>query len=547
MYYIDSGGKVGMYEIYDHLPFGAVILNGRDLSIEYSNLAFSKIFNVQVENLEKDIEKITGFNNVKDILKGCFENKINKKLRKVSIVPDKYFDFIINPKEQVLEIYIYDVTEYINEENKIKRGRDKFLNIWSEMKTKCDIMQQLRIKEKEYLLHLKNVVHNMSEGLIVLDGYGKLDFCNKPAIELGNLTLDQVATAKEFFKYMDENNFADNEETLKELYDKYIGNLKPIHNFIIKLRDKSKDDFKYVELNCNPVVDRNSRLINTIITINDVTEIKNNEIKLEKQAKELERISKTKDDFFNMISHELRTPLTIIQASIQLANDIYKDEISSNIEKILLKVNQNCRILLKLINNILDISKAEAGFLKVDNLPFDIVSTTENIVSSANFYARSKGINLIFDTTTEEAIVNLDKDKYEKIILNLLSNAIKFTSEGKDITVITIIEERYVEIKVKDEGVGIPAEKLGEIFNRFVQIANPLSNNSQGTGLGLALVRKLVELMEGEINVKSKLGAGTEFSIRFNIQNRNCTDISNSFQLDSSIDNKVSLEFSDIN
>ncbi|QGU95308.1 hypothetical protein GOM49_09600 [Clostridium bovifaecis] len=536
-----------MYEIYDHLPFGVVILNGRDLSVEYSNLAFSKIFNAQIKSLEKDIEKIIGLNNVKDILKGCFEDKINKKLRRINIMTDKYFDFIINPKEQVLEIYIYDVTEYVNEENKIKRGRDRFLNIWSEMKTKCDIMQQLRIKEKEYILHLKDVVHNMSEGLVVLDCYGKLDFCNKPAIELGNLTLEQIATAKEFFTYMDENNFADNKESLQRLYAKYIEELKPIHSFIVKLRDKSKDDFKYIELSCNPVIDKDDILINTIITINDVTEIKNNEIKLERQAKELETISKTKDEFFNMVSHELRTPLTIIQASIQLANDVYRDEISSNIGKILLKVNQSCRILLKLINNILDISKAEAGFLKVDNSPFDIVSVTENIVSSANFYAKSKGINLIFDTTEEEAIVYLDKDKYEKIILNLLSNAIKFTPEGKNITVATNMGKGYAEVKVEDEGVGIPDEKLGEIFNRFVQITNPLSNNSQGTGLGLALVKKLIDLMDGEIEVKSRLGIGTKFIIRFKIHSNNYIHTSSSFQLDSNIDNKVILEFSDIN
>ncbi|MFU0823995.1 PAS domain-containing sensor histidine kinase [Clostridium sp.] len=536
-----------MYEVYNELPFGVIIFNGLDFSIQYTNSAFLKIFRFQDEELEKSMEKAAVFNKIKDTLKGCFENKVSKKLRRVNIIPGKYLDFFISAKEDTLEIYIYDVTDYINEENKIKAERDKFLNIWSEAKTKCDILERLRVKEKEYILHLKNVVHNMSEGLIVFDSYGNLDFYNKSVVELSNLTLNQIENVQDFFKYIDENNFQDTKKSLQELYNTHFFNLNPIHNFIIKLRDKLKNDFKYVELNCNLVVDENKRIINTIVTMKDVTELKNNEVKLELQTKELERMAQSKDEFFNMISHELRTPLTIIQGSVQLANDIYRKEISSNIEKILSKVNQNCRILLKLINNILDVSKAEAGFLNVENSFFDVVSVTENIVDSANFYAKSKGVNLIFDTTEEEAVVNLDKDKYEKIILNLLSNAIKFTPEGKSVMITTIIEENYIKVKVKDEGIGIPKEKLQNIFDRFVQVSNSLSNNSQGTGLGLSLVKKFVELMKGDINVKSKLGEGTEFTVIFNIKHGNWENEICSYRQESNIINKVDLEFSDIN
>ena len=536
-----------MYEIYDELPFGVIIFSGLDLSIQYINSAFLKIFEFQDEELEKSMENNSSFNRIKNILKGCFENKVSKKLRKVNIVPGKYLDFFINAKEETLEIYTYDVTDYINEENKIKAERDKFLNIWSETKTKCDILERLRIKEKEYILHLKNVIHNMSEGLIVFDSYGNLDFYNRSVFDMGNLTLNQIENVQDFFKYIDENNFQDTKKSLQELYNTHSLNLNPIHNFIIKLRDKLKNDFKYIELNWNLVLDENKRVVNTIITMKDVTELKNNEIKLEIQTKELEKMSKSKDEFFNMISHELRTPLTIIQSSVQLANDIYRKEISSNIEKILSKVNQNCRILLKLINNILDISKAEAGFLNIDNSFFDVVSVTENIVDSANFYAKSKGVNLIFDTTKEEAVVNLDKDKYEKIILNLLSNAIKFTPKGKSVMITTIIEENYIKVKVKDEGIGIPKEKLENIFDRFVQVPNPLSNNSQGTGLGLSLVKKFVELMKGDIKVKSKLGEGTEFIVIFNVKHKNWQNERCPYRQESNINNKVDLEFSDIN
>jgi signal transduction histidine kinase len=211
-----------------------------------------------------------------------------------------------------------------------------------------------------------------------------------------------------------------------------------------------------------------------------------------------------------------------------------------------LRINQNCTRLLKLINNTLDISKAEAGFLKLNYSVFDIVFVTESISSSVNFYAKSKGIRLIFDTNEEEILVKLDKDKYEKIILNLLSNAIKFTSEGKEIMVIVYSDHKEVSIKVKDKGIGIPQDKISTIFDRFEQVNNSLSRNSEGTGLGLALVKEFVEMMKGKIEVKSKLGEGTEFNVKFNNKILQDKYIQDSFNILENLDDKVIIEFSDV-
>lgn len=248
-----------------------------------------------------------------------------------------------------------------------------------------------------------------------------------------------------------------------------------------------------------------------------------------------------------MISHELRTPLTIINSSVQLAKNVYKDEVTDTINKILMRIDQNCRRLLKLINNILDISKAEAGFLQLEYSFFNIVSVTESIVNSVNIYAKSKDINLIFDTNEEEKMIALDKDKYEKIILNLLSNAIKFTSNGKYIYVNIYAEENSVQVKVKDEGVGIPKESLNNIFDRFIQINNSAKNTTPGTGLGLSLVKNFVELMDGNIKVNSEIDKGTEFIITFKSDSKNKKVNFSNFNLASNIKNKMMLEFSDIN
>lgn len=533
--------KYKMYKVYDKLPFGVIILKGCDLSIEYMNPIFLELFNIETNNKEKNIKNLIPFHNIERILKGCFENKTHKKLRKINALRDRYFDFTIAVDGELLQVYFYEVTEFVAKESKLIGDNEKLLKIWSEIKTKCDILQQLRVKEKEYVAHFKNIVNNLSEGLIVFDGFGKLDFFNKAASELSNMPFNTMSNSREFFQNLDYYNFNKSNYSLEELHREYLQHLNSIDNFIVKLKDEMKDDFKYIEVNCKPIKDEDNNLINTIITMKDITEIKSNEMKLEK-------ISESKDELFNMISHELRTPLTIIQSSLQLAKDIYKNEIGENIEKILYRVDQNCKLLLKLINNILDVSKADAGFLKVNYTTFDIVLLTEDIVSSANYYAQSKGVDLIFDTTDEEIMINLDRDKYEKIILNILSNAIKFTPKGKGILLSIKLKKDYVQISVKDEGVGIPEEKVHRIFERFIQIDNPLSNASHGTGLGLSLVKRFVELMKGHIDVKSKLGEGTEFILKFNLNKsvlNNKED--NSFQLDFDIDNKIILELSDIN
>ncbi|HIG0359243.1 TPA: sensor histidine kinase, partial [Clostridium sporogenes] len=262
---------------------------------------------------------------------------------------------------------------------------------------------------------------------------------------------------------------------------------------------------------------------------------------------ELENVNKLKDEFFTIISHELRTPLTIIYSSLQLAYEIYSKDINSNIDKILKRINQNTARLLKLINNILDISKAEAGFLTLNNEYFDVVWETENIVNSITNYANSKNINLIFDTTKEEEKVWIDKDKYERILLNLLSNAVKFTPENKSIYVTLKLYKNNFKLIVKDEGVGIPKEKIDCIFNRFAQVNSSLSRNAEGTGIGLSLVKKIVDLMDGEIKVNSTLEKGTIFTVKINKNIDKCYEKIEKTVIYNDISKKIHIEFSDIN
>lgn len=234
--------------------------------------------------------------------------------------------------------------------------------------------------------------------------------------------------------------------------------------------------------------------------------------------------------------------------SIQLILQNEKEkEISLCSEKqrnLLYIMKQNAYRLVRLVNNLIDISKCEVGFLKLNKHNYNIVSIVEDITLSVCEYFKMNDIKIIFDTNTEEKIMAVDVDKIERIMLNLLSNSMKFTDKGGEVAVnLTDIGE-YVMISVKDTGIGIPEEKINQIFNRFEQVDKTFTRKREGSGIGLALVKSLVELHGGSISAKSKINEGSEFIIKLPITvvNNEETQIE---IFDSKVD-KISIEFSDI-
>ncbi|WML36701.1 PAS domain-containing sensor histidine kinase [Clostridium sp. OS1-26] len=259
----------------------------------------------------------------------------------------------------------------------------------------------------------------------------------------------------------------------------------------------------------------------TLSIFRDITPEKQVE-KLQKDVeKNIELLKETREfnkfitEFFSNISHELKTPLNVIFAAVQVLS-LYNntgEEFKDKQDKYLDVMRQNCYRLMRLINNLLDITRADSGFLKLNAQNYNIVSVIEDITLSVASYVEDKGISLIFDTNVEEKVMAFDPYKIERIILNLLSNAIKFTNPGGEIYVNIIDRESIVTISVKDTGVGIPEDKLQEIFERFGQVDKTLSRNREGSGIGLSLVKSFVEMHGGKIHAKSKLGEGSEFII----------------------------------
>jgi signal transduction histidine kinase/DNA-binding response OmpR family regulator len=253
--------------------------------------------------------------------------------------------------------------------------------------------------------------------------------------------------------------------------------------------------------------------------------------KLEQQeirrAKELDAI---KNRLYTNITHEFRTPLTVIlgmaeQLSDQREWSSRKQEFSRGLSLIY----RNGNGLLKLINQLLDLSRLDAGQLKLNMVQGDVIGYLKYLTESFYSMAQDKNIHLVFFSEEKEVIMDFDEEKIQQIVYNLLSNAIKFTKKNGKVTfhVQKKLQEGSVKlnIKVTDTGIGIPPDKLPHIFERFYQIDDSPTRKNEGTGIGLALTKELVEILKGKIYVESTVGKGSVFYIQLPVvQNISATD-----------------------
>lgn len=267
---------------------------------------------------------------------------------------------------------------------------------------------------------------------------------------------------------------------------------------------------------------------------------------------ELVKYDKLKTEFIANMSHELKTPLNIIFSTSQLfslyINKYEKLDDADKLNKYTDSIKQNCYRLLRLVNNLIDISKLDSGFMELNLKDQNIVEVVEGITLSTVDYITSVSRTIIFDTDIEEKIMAFDEEKIERILLNLISNATKFTKPGATIEVSIYDKIDHVIISVKDNGRGIPEDKLSQIFQRFKQVDHLLSRSHEGSGIGLSIVKSLVEMHEGTIDVKSKYREGTEFIIRLpvkNVSNSDNQDYKKDFTIQTNVE-KIQIEFSDI-
>lgn len=293
---------------------------------------------------------------------------------------------------------------------------------------------------------------------------------------------------------------------LEYLYDpNYI--VEEIKHLTIRFLGKD-NSYKWIELSAKYVKDKNVFIFTGI----DVTSRKEVEVE-KKKLEEAIHLESIRNEFFGNISHEFKTPLNIILGIVQLIDkNIELDNITKeNLIRHVDIMKQNSYRLLRLVNNLIDISRIDIGYYNLQPSNYNIVKVIEDITLSIAEYVKHKKINLIFNTDVEEITLACDPDKIERVILNLLSNAIKYTDDNGDIYVSLNKVNEDVVVSVKDSGVGIPNDKLELIFDRFGQANDILSRRCEGSGIGLSIVKSIVEMHGGKIEVFSEIGKGSEF------------------------------------
>ncbi|NND73098.1 MAG: response regulator [Rhodothermales bacterium] len=242
---------------------------------------------------------------------------------------------------------------------------------------------------------------------------------------------------------------------------------------------------------------------------------------IEAQADRLLEMDRIRSRFFSNLSHEFRTPLTLTIGPLENALSGVYGEVSNTMAKQMEVMLRNSRRLLRLINQLLDLSKLESGNMKIRLENGNIMNLVEGVVFSFTPFAEKEGIKLNLENKSENPSLFFDRESIEKVLFNLLSNAVKFTPENGEIrvtvedrqAVIRGAEHDVLRIRVSDTGAGIPADQIKHIFDRFHQVDGTVSRVQEGTGIGLSLVKELVDLHAGTINVTSAIGDGTEFTI----------------------------------
>lgn len=367
--------------------------------------------------------------------------------------------------------------------------------------------EKLKKSEEIYI----NLLESMPEGIFLesLEN-GKLLYMNKKLRNILKIdALDESYTNKGIEYYLNLDAQYKNVVKTSNLND---GEVVPFTQ--IKIMDRFSNTLD-VEI-ASTLLNLDNKMWKLTI-IRDLEDIKKASF-TKKQLLHRIQYDKMKTEFFANISHELKTPLNLIFSSNQLIDMLYKSEKIKDDIDILDRhtklLRQNGYRLLKLINNVIDVTKMDSGFYKVCLENCNIVDIVENISLSVIQYANNKGIDLIFDTDSEEVVMAIDPNIIERIILNLLSNSIKFTNPGGKIYINLYNREGGVEIEICDSGIGIPQDKLDIIFERFGQVDKTLYRNIEGSGIGLSLVKSLVDLLNGSISVESEYNIGTKFKVK---------------------------------
>ena len=464
------------------------------------------------------------------------------------ILSDKLVGLIVKDNVKIVKVSIYKGWFYV-----ICTGILLYILIDSSIKEINKSKKQLKISEERYRL----VINNTTDGLWDWDILNnRIIYPEEWKIALGFAAYEISDKSNEVERLL----HPDDVPVLKSSIEEYLKRKKPKYKLEIRAVTKDGNNI-WIQIRGQAIWDNDGRPLRMLGTVTNINERKLTEARLkttmemnEKLLNEAIEYNRLKTEFFTNISHEFRTPLNVILSVVQLLSSyerMGKGTVSlEKVNKYMRNIRQNCYRLLKLINNLIDVTRIDSGFLKLQMKNEDIVKVVRQRVSTVNEFVKIKQLELKFTSNTKKKIMALDVDKFERIMLNLISNAIKFTKPGGQITIKIHDLGDTVNISVKDTGVGIEENKCSIIFERFRQVNSSLVRDSQGSGIGLSIVKSLVEMHNGQIKVSSEVGKGTEFILSFPVKILKDEEIDTAYDSSDDIKNdgveRSLIEFSDI-
>ena len=393
-------------------------------------------------------------------------------------------------------------------ENLNKKLHDVFKDKISELNFEINQRKKAEISLQKSEEQFRLVFQNAPIGIVIISTEGKIISVNKSFCDTIGFVRDEIIGIP--IKYLFEQN--DLEGFSDDGFDLNGNPVADINTEKILLKKEGKEI--HVIVKSVSVLDENSKVKHYVMQMLDISEIKRVQRELVEALKKAEESDRLKSAFLAQMSHEIRTPLNVILTSIPLI----ADEISSDDEdlKIILdSVKSAGKRLQRTIDMILSMSSVQSGNYKATFEKFDIVSDLKKMVNEFKSLSDDKGLKLKFTQSEDIAFITADRYTVNQVFQNLINNAIKYTLKGYVEVYVKNLKNEKVKIEIRDSGIGMSEEYLQKMFMPFSQEDTGYKREFEGNGLGLALVKKYIELNRAEINVESEKNIGSVFSVVF--------------------------------
>ncbi len=378
--------------------------------------------------------------------------------------------------------------------------------------TYSDVSKQ-KEADKE-LRKLSLVASKTDNGVIITDAHTRIEWVNEGFTRITGYTLPEVAGMKP-------GRILQGPDTDTATVERIREKLAQNESFTEELLNYHKNGRSYwLQLNITPILDSKGQVQKYIAIESDITNRKKAEAELKLAKEEAEAGARAKSEFLATMSHEIRTPMNAVVGMTGLLMETKLDEIQRDYVDTIRTSGDN---LLEIINDILDYSKIDSGYMELEHHPYNMVDTIEDVFDLLSHKAFDKGLELVYYFEPEVPVDILgDSTRLRQVLVNLVGNAIKFTESGEilvSVRSITQVKDKHtLEFMVRDTGIGIPGDKVDRLFRSFTQVDSSTTRKYGGTGLGLAISKKLVELMGGTIKVDSKVGIGSSFYFTIQVQ-----------------------------